>query len=227
MVRKFRLLISIAGACGVLATQAAAQMDPHTQYREFALGSDLASVAKITGADPAAAKVVHRRPATITNLEWRPRYSGLTTDTADMMTFKFYNDQLFTIVVDYDRRRTEGMTSRDMIDAISAGYGVFQVPSNPVGAPEGQYGFPDTLLATWGDTAHSISLMRVTYPDSFRLVVTSTALATLADIASADAARLDTEEAPQRELDRQKKQASDSREALEKARSENKALFKP
>ena len=67
-------------------------------------------------------------------LEWRPRYysggaSPLTTDPVDVMHFKFYDNQLFTVVADYDRRRTEGMSAADMIAAISETYGpVSQVP---------------------------------------------------------------------------------------------------
>jgi hypothetical protein len=229
MTRSFRLFILCV--CSLLLVQAsAAQSQSHDRYREFVIGSSLASVAKATGADPVTAKVIHRRPAMLTDLEWRPRYhsGGLpATDPVDVIAFKFYDDQLFTIVVDYDRRRTEGMTSADMIDAISASYGMFQVPSNPVGSREGRYGFPDTLIATWGDTEHSVSLLRVTYPETFRLVVRSTRLAGLADLAGAAAVRLDADEAPQRELDRQKKQDDDSRAASEKARDANKATFKP
>jgi len=222
-----RLLISTFGIWSILLTQASAQTYSFDRYRAFVLDSDLATVAKVTGNDPVATKIIHQRPPTNTNLEWRPRYSGVAADAVDVMTFKFYNDQLFTIIVDYERRHTEGMTNADMIDAISATYGIFQIPSNPIVASEGPYGFSDTLLATWGDAAHSISLLRVAYPDIFRLVLTSTRLANIAADASAAAARLDAEEAPQRELARQKKQESDSNDAREKARSDNKAQFKP
>jgi hypothetical protein len=34
------------------------------------------------------------------------------------MTFSFYNDQLFKIVIDYDRDRNEGLKDADMIDAL-------------------------------------------------------------------------------------------------------------
>jgi len=227
MTVSVRHLLSALGIWSVLLTQAAAQTHSFDRYRAFVLDSDLAAVTKVTGADPVATKIVHQRPPTIASMVWRPRYSGLTADAVDVMTFKFYNDQLFTIIVDYERRRTEGMTSADMIDAISATYGVFEIPSNPLVASEGPYGFSDTLLATWGDAEHSVSLLRVAYPEIFRLVVTSTRLASLASAASADAARVDAEEAPQREVARQKKQESDSHDAQEKARSDNKAQFKP
>jgi hypothetical protein len=202
------------------------------RYREFQLGSDLATIGKLTGTAPLAAKVIHTRPAVIKELEWRPRYYSMgnspQTDPVDVMLFRFYDDQLFTVIVDYDRRRTAGMTTADMIAAITAVYGATsRLPSRPIGLPTSQYGFPDTPLAIWGDTAHSVTLLRVAYPDAFRLVVTSTHLETLARRASTTATQLDADEAPQREIARQKQEAEDSRAAQEKAKIENKALFKP
>ena len=145
-----------------------------------------------------------------------------------MMLFRFYDDQLFMVVVDYDRRRTEGMSPDDMIGAISTTYGpVSQVPSRRIGTPTVQYAFPDTPLAVWGTAEYSVTLFRVTYPAAFRLVVASTRLEDLARTASATALRLDKEEAPQREADRQKKEAVDTAAAQEKAKTENKAQFKP
>ncbi len=55
----------------------------------------------------------------------------------------------------------------------------------------------------------------------------STRLENLARTASAAAVRLDKDEAPQREIDRQKNEASDLAAAQEKAKTENKAQFKP
>ena len=80
------------------------------------LGSDLASVAKLAGAAPSSAKVIHARPALVQDLEWRPRYysggaSPLTLILSIVMLFKFYDNQLFMVVADYDRRRTEGMSA--------------------------------------------------------------------------------------------------------------------
>jgi hypothetical protein len=47
-------------------------------YRNFQLGTDLATVAKQAGEDPSQANVIHRRPALIQELEWRPQ-SGSTS----------------------------------------------------------------------------------------------------------------------------------------------------
>ena len=202
------------------------------RYREFQLGSDVASVAKLAGTPPAGARVIHARPAMMQDLEWRPRYyaggPSPVTDPVDKMLFRFYEDQLFMVVVDYDRRRTEGMSPADLIAAVSETYGpVTQVQSRSMGTPTGLYAFPDTTLAVWGTAEHSVTLLRVAYPESFRLVVALTRLEELARTASTAAVRLDKDEAPQRELDRQKKEANDSAAAQEKAKTENKAKFRP
>lgn len=223
---------SILALCAVIFFAQAIAAEEPFRYREFQLGSDLASIAKLTGATPSGARVVHARPAVMKDLEWRPRHfsGGLTAaaDPVDLMLFRFYDDQLFMVVVDYDRRRTEGMSPADMISAITAIYGpISQVPSRTLGTPTVQYAFPDTPLAVWGTADHSVTLLRVAYPESFRLVVASTRLENLARTAAAAAVRMDADEAPQRELDRKTREASDSAAAKEKAKSENKAQFRP
>ncbi len=72
-----------------------------------------------------------------------------------------------------------------------------------------------------------MTLLRGAQPDAYRLVVTSIRLENLARQASATAVRMDAAEAPQRELARQKKEAEDSLTAQEKAKTENKAQFRP
>jgi len=49
----------------------------------------------------------------------------------------------------------------------------------------------------------------------------------LAQTAMMEAARLDAEEAPQREIQKQKKRDDDERLLLEKARTANKSNFRP
>lgn len=203
------------------------------RYRDFVMGSDLATVAKVAGVAAGNAKLIHARPAVLHELEWRPRYySGSAaplTDPVDLLVFKFYDDQLHRVVADYDRRRTEGMSTEDMIAAISQTYGqpVSQTASRQLGTPTVQYGFPDTPLAGWGTDAYSVTLLRVAYPAAFRLVVAHTRLDNLARAATAAAVRQDTVEAPQRELERRQKEAAASAAAQEKAKTENKAQFRP
>jgi hypothetical protein len=224
-------LIALGAGILILSTQLLDAQD-RMRYREFQLGSDVASIAKLIGTASSDVKLVHQRPAVMQSLEWRPRYfsKGVSpqTDPVELIVFRFYDDQLFRVVVDYDRDKTEGMTQGDMIEAITAEYGA---PSRilPVakGASTLDYGAPDAPVAIWGDKESSVTLLRVAYPVSFRLVVASTRLDNLARTASAEAVRLDAKEAPQREIARQKKESDDALAALEKAKIENKAVFRP
>ena len=200
------------------------------RYREFQLGSDVASVVQLIGAASTDIKLVHQRPAVIQDVEWRPRFSSrgttLHTDPVELIVFRFYDGQLFRVVVDYDRDRTEGMTESDLIEAIAAEYGQTSrvLPTlNRAPTP----GTADAPVAIWGGKESSVTLLRVAYPVSFRLVVAFTHLDNLARTASAEAVRLDAKEAPQREIARQKKASDEALAALEKAKTENKAVFRP
>jgi hypothetical protein len=59
------------------------------------------------------------------------------------------------------------------------------------------------------------------------LVLISRTLKPRARTAMEEALRLDAQEAPQRELDQQKKEAADAGVASQKARAVNKAAFRP
>ncbi len=59
------------------------------------------------------------------------------------------------------------------------------------------------------------------------MIVTDTALDTLAQKATIQAVRLDDREAPQREVARMKKEQDENRATAEKARIANKKVFKP
>ena len=224
-------LIALGAGILILSTQLLDAQD-RMRYREFQLGSDVASIAKLIGSAPSDVKLVHQRPAVMKDIEWRPRYfsRGVSqqTDPVELIVFRFYDDQLFRVVVDYDRDRTEGMTATDMIEAITAEYGtasrVLPVANR---APTLDYGAADAPVAIWGDKESTVTLLRVAYPVSFRLVVALTRLDNLARTASAEAVRLDVKEAPQREIARQKKESDDAIAALEKAKTENKAVFRP
>src|ERR1700737_3293702 len=102
-----------------------------SSYRKFQFGSDLQVVAKQAGTSPTHATVIHRRPALIEELEWRPQPLGWSakTEPVQQVVFSFYNGELFRIVATYDRYETEGLTSNDIIEAISATYGVAVKPT--------------------------------------------------------------------------------------------------
>ena len=224
-----------ASALGILLAANGLAAQDHDRYRDFRLGSDVATVSMAAGVVAPVVKVVHERPALIQELTWRPRYavrrsSSAETDATEQIVFSFYNDRLFRLTVDYDRERTEGLTNTDMIDAISAIYGSQVKPTVSRGGPtpsafEEESGMP---LARWGGADDSITLTDPhRYATSFRLVMTATPLAALARTAAARAEVLDDREAPQREAAREKQEAEDRRAAQEKARSTNKAVFRP
>jgi hypothetical protein len=205
-----------------------------SRYRDFQLGNTVDAVQKMSGATANDLKTIQQRPARIQELRWRPseRYTDRLTPTEPVreVIFTFYNDQLFKMVIDYDRQRTEGLTDADLIDAISLRYGVpvLQATSLHTNAPAGVTP-PDggAVVARWSDADTSLTLVRGTYPTTLRLVIARKSTETLAQDATAEAARLDRAEAPQREMDRVNRMAEDGRAAAEKARVVNKPLFKP
>jgi hypothetical protein len=205
-----------------------------SHYRDFQLGGNLASVSALAGVAPSDAKVIHQRPAVLQDLEWRPSYwlSGSTrpqTDPVQQIVFSFYDDQLFRLVIDYDRQRTDGMTDRDMIEAISEEYGSSlkpKVQKTPALASQIEIE-SGTPIARWGDADYSVVLYRSLYGSGFRMIVASPTLDARARTAEAQSLRLEAREAPQREIARQKREADDAHASQEKARVTNKAAFRP
>jgi hypothetical protein len=225
------------GACvlGFVVYASVATAQDLGRYREFELGSAVTAVSMLTGVAQADLKVIHQRPVLIQELTWRPRYSGRRSpdgdsDSVEQMVFGFYEDRLFRVTVDYDRKQTEGLTDTDMIEAISTVYGPPGRPLAPKGrqSPPAKYDDFGTRIAEWGTESNSVALYRrSTYAINFTLVMTAEPVAALARTAAARAAVLDAREAPQREADRQKKEAEDRRVAEEKARLTNKPTFRP
>ena len=229
-----RLPVLAVTATALVLAAVSLEAQDLSQYREFRLGSSLASVQKASGVGAADVTSIQQRPAKIQELRWRPseRFNDrmMPTESAREVIFTFYNDHLFKIVVDYDRQRTEGLTDADLIDAVSAtrGVPVLQATSLRTNAPA-VWAPPDgdSVVARWSDADTSVTLVRGSYPKTLRLIMAVKATEFLAQNAAAEAARLDHEEAPQREIERVNKIAEDGRVAAEKARVVNKPLFKP
>jgi hypothetical protein len=226
-----RLLALVA--FGVVLSGPALDAQDLSRYRDFELGSSVSSVVTMSGARAAEVNVVHLRPAMIQELVWRPQYMirspRVAADPVREVAFRFYNDRLFRIVITYERDRTEGLTNQDLIDALSATYGVPVIPSARRAGPASRRGEVDesTTVAQWEDPDHRLTLSRGTYPMLFRLELVSRNLDDLAQAAAIEAIRLDDREAPQREADRLKTEIADARAAQEKARLANKATFRP
>jgi hypothetical protein len=210
-------------------TIASATAGDLSSYRAFQLGMDLHAVEKQAEMKTSEAKMIHQRPAVIQDLEWRPRrFPGPApeSDPVKDVLFSFYNGQLFRIIVNYDRYKTDGMTADDMIDAISATYGLAARPTAEILFPSA-YSEKVKVIARWEDAEYSLNLVRSPYQPSFALFAFSKKLDTLAQSAAIESKRLDEQEAPQREADLQKKLGDDNRAQQEKARMANKPGFRP
>jgi hypothetical protein len=200
-------------------------------YRKFQFGTNLAAVAKQTGMDPSEAKVLHNRPALIQELWWHCVLSSSLpqTDSVTEVVFSFYNGELFRMVVNYDRNMTEGLTDADMVEAISAEYGAATRPAEEIIPFSSSLVYNDSerVVARWEDAQYSFNLFRYSYQPVMGMVAFSKERDALAKAAVVEAIRLDKQEAPQREVERQKKEDGERRAAQEKARLANKPAFRP
>jgi len=200
-----------------------------SRYRQFQLGTDLPTVSKQMGADPSQAKAVHRRPALIQELAWRPQPLGSSskTEPAQEVIFSFYDGELFRILINYDRYQTEGLTTGDIVEAISATYGVAEKPPAPTKAAEGPYGDQQEVLAQWQDPQYRFDLIRSSYGPAFRLIGLLKRLEGPAEAAILEATRLDDQEAPQRDAARIADEGEAAKAKLERARLVNRPKFRP
>jgi hypothetical protein len=215
-----------------LVTAPVAYAPDLSRYRDFQLGTDLLGTAKRADMQPSEARVVHQRPALIQEMEWRPPRpldSLLQTDPVGEVLFSFYNGELFRMVVNYDRYRTEGMTDADMVEAISAEYGTAAKPAAKIALFSSfqVYNESEKVIARWENSEYSCSLFRSSYQPTFGMLVLAKRLDGLAQSAITEANRLDEQDAPQREAERQEKQDREDRAAQEKARLANKEVFRP
>jgi len=202
-----------------------------SRYREFRLGTSLSAVAKQADVEPSEARMIHKRPAVVQELEWRPQGFLSSTPQVDPVSevlFSFYNGELFRMVVNYDRHRTEGLTDEDMVEAISAKYGTATRPEAKILFSSFQvYNDSEKVIARWEDPQYSFDLFRSSYQPTFGMLVLSKQLDGLARAAIVEAIRLDEQEAPQREIQRQKQEDEANRVEQDAARLVNKAAFRP
>ncbi len=202
-----------------------------SRYRNFQFGETLPAVAKQAGLTLSDAKLIHERPAVMQELEW-PIWLGTgsapQTDPVKTVLFSFYNGELYRILVTYDRDETEGLTTGDMIEAISTKYGAATKPANTEIAfsSDQVYNDSELIIARWEDAQYSFNLYRSSYQPTFGMIAFSKKLDALARAATGEANRLDVQTAPQREIQRQQREDGKNREALEKARQENKSNFR-
>ncbi len=198
-----------------------------SKYRHFTLGMSMTRVLERTDQKMADVKVIHGRPALVQELNWWPPNVPRTSaqsDAVEQILFSFYNSELYKISVTYDRTSTEGLTAQDMVKSISAKYGpATNVVLEIYSAKSDRYDVRQKPVASWEDAQYSFNLVRSSYTDHLGLIIYSKRVNAEAELAIAEAVRLDEQEVPQREDERQKKQMDD----LEVARQKNRKIFRP
>jgi len=220
--------LAIASVVVLSATPVTAQQLSH--YRTYLLGSSVASVARISGARDSDIRTLHERPAKLQQLEWHAPYVRSGTELADPVhdvSFHFCDDQLYQVIVTYDRDRMDGLTDDDVVGSLSVTYDVPSRTRSVRGALPADLPADTVVVARWEDAESLVILTRRIDAAPFQLLVISKTLNARARAAIKQALWLDVQEAPQRERDLRKKEVADAREASQKARVVNKAAFRP
>ena len=198
-----------------------------SKYRHFSLGMSLTSILERTDQKMADVKVIHKRPSLIQDLTWwlpgAPRTS-LRSENIKQILFSFYNGVLYKISVTYDPTAMEGLTANDVVKSISAKYGpATRVPLEIDSGKTNRYDGVQEPVASWEDAQYSVNLVRSSFTDHLGLIIFSRRVNTEAELAIVEGLKLDKQEAPQKEAERQKKQLAD----LEVARQKNRKIFRP
>jgi hypothetical protein len=222
-----KLRSSILCIVVLLLTAPLLRAQDFSKYRHFTLGMNLTTLLDRTGQKMADVKMTHARPALIQELTWWPPNlpgTSLRSDSVEQILFSFFNGELYKMSVTYDSSSTAGLTEGDMVRAISAKYGAATIvpPEIGVGA-DTTYDMKQKLVASWEDAQYSLNLVHSSFTDVLGLVVFSKRAEAQAELAIAEAVKLDEQEGPKREAARQKKQTDD----LEMARRKNQKSFRP
>jgi hypothetical protein len=198
-----------------------------SKYRGFSLGSRLATVLKLTDKKLPDVNAAHGVPVLVQELTWWPPNipaASYTADSVEQIFFSFYDGALYKISVTYDQGSTEGLTAEDMVKSVSAKYGSpSMVMPEFDAAAKNRYEVREYLIAMWEDSLYSFSLVRSSLTDRFGLIIYSKQVNEQAQLAIAEAVKLEEQEGPRREAERQKKRIDD----LEAARHKNQKSFRP
>jgi hypothetical protein len=194
-----------------------------SKYRHFTLGMSLTRVLERTDKKMADVNVIHSRPALIQELTWwpaSPAGTPLRLEAVEQMLFSFYNGELYKMSVTYDQSSTEGLTAEDMVKAITAKYGPATYVALAIDFRPNEKQEP---VASWEDSQYFFNLVRSSFTGGFQLVIYSKKVNAEAELALAEAMKLDKQEGPQREAERLKKESDD----LAVTRLKNQKSFRP
>lgn len=220
---------ALALCCGTLVFAGGLSAADLAQYRDFRLGMDRQSVARLAKSAPSQDKVLHRKPALLEEIEWRPEApeSSSQTDPVRAGVFSLYDGVLYRVLITYDDIKTAGLTREDLTGALSGLYGAAAHPAASI--PVFSEGIEEnaSVLAQWEDADNLVRLVRIAYRGRIALLLTSKRYQNMAEQALVEARRIELQEAPQRDAARQKQLAEDEQTALVKARTINKPNFRP
>jgi hypothetical protein len=198
-----------------------------SKYRGISIGAKLPVVLKQTDQKLADVKSRHQNPAVIQELSWwPPMLAGVSyqADNVRQIVFFFQNGELYKMSVTYDRSAVEGLTEADMIKSFSGKYGAPITPApETTASPNAHQDGEDKVIATWEDAQFSFNLVRTSFPNGFGLLIYSKKANAEAEGAIVEAVKLEEQQGPQLEADREKKVADD----LESARQKNLKSFRP
>jgi hypothetical protein len=211
----------------VLAPMLGAQTADLSKYRDFSIGTSVTVVLNRTGQKLGEVTELSACPVILQQLTWWPTNLPSTPsrkDPVEHIVFSFCNDALYKITVTYERAATEGLTTGDMIQSLSVKYGppAIVTPQTAQNTND-RYAVRLEPVAVWEDAQYAFSLVRSSFSEDFELIVTSRRLNAEAEIATAEATKLDEQERPQKDAERQKKETTD----LELARQKNQKSFRP
>jgi len=231
MIRTF---LRASLACGIVfGLSCVADAQDLSRYRDFAFGASVGSLTAATGVGAGTVKSLHQRPALLQQFVWRPQFpqggSAAKIEAVREVTFGFIDDQLFSMNITYDPRLVAGLTNQDLVDAVSTMYGtatLIPVPDTKEQIRSTSV-YPSTLIARWQNSDYEFTLIRETYPATFRLVGASRQLDARANAATIEAERLDRVEAPQLEAQRVQAEADRKAATDDKVRTTNKSGFRP
>jgi hypothetical protein len=222
-----RMLLSVSCFAVLLSLAPGLLAQDLSQYRSFSVGTNLATVLKLTDQKLTDVKMIYSRAALLQELTWWPPYfrgSHSQTDSVEQIHFSFYGGQLYKISVTYNRTAIEGFTIEDMVQSISANYGTpIKAASETTRLTSDRFDSRQKVIASWEDPLYTVNLVRLSYSDAFGVVIFSKSLAAKAESAIAEAVKLEEQERPQKEADQRKKESDD----LEMARQRNRKMFRP
>jgi hypothetical protein len=218
---------AVIAASMILLSASVIHAQDLSKYRNFSFGSSVASISKQVDRQPVEAQTIHQHPAWIQELAWYPPLafdSSRPAEPVEKVVFSFYNGALYRMLVVYDGSSTKGLTDEDMVRIVSAKYGVATRPAARVDFPMNpSYDATAKVIARWEDSEYSLNLIRPSRSDAFALLMFDKGSDAQAAVSIAESVELERQEAPQKEVDRVKKEADD----LEVERQKNIKILRP